>query len=141
MARALAGLLAGLLFGAGLALSGMINPAKVVAFLDIAGAWDPSLAFVMIGAVAITAAGYQLSFLRTRPLFDAGFTLPTREDIDARAVGGAAIFGIGWGIGGYCPGPALAGLGFAATETVAFVAAMVVGMILARLMGARPERG
>jgi hypothetical protein len=97
MARAPAGLLAGLLFGAGLALSGMINPAKVVAFLDIAGNWDPSLAFVMIGAVAMTAAGYQLSILRTRPLFDVGFVLPTRRDIDARLIGGAAIFGIGWG--------------------------------------------
>lgn len=136
MARTFAGLLAGLLFGAGIALSGMINPAKVLAFLDVAGAWDPSLAFVMAGAVGVAAAGYQLSFLRTRPLFAGGFTLPTRRDLDARLLGGAALFGIGWGIGGYCPGPALAGLGFGAPETMGFVAGMVAGMILARRIDA-----
>lgn len=133
MGRILAGLAAGILFGAGLTLSGMINPAKVVAFLDIAGDWDPSLAFVMIGAVVTTAVGYQLSFLRSQPFFETRFTLPTRRDLDRPLILGASLFGIGWGIGGYCPGPALAGLGFGAGETVAFVTAMLVGMLLARM--------
>jgi len=132
MGRVLAGLFAGLLFGAGLSLSGMISPAKVVAFLDIAGAWDPSLAFVMIGAVAVTAAGYRISFLQTRPLFEPTFRLPTRTDLDARLLGGAALFGIGWGLAGYCPGPALAGLGFGRVDTVVFVVMMLIGMMLAR---------
>lgn len=132
MTRVLGGLLAGLLFGAGIALSGMINPAKVAAFLDVAGAWDPSLAFVMLGAVAVTAVGYRLAFRRARPLFAAGFTLPTRSELDFQLLAGAAIFGVGWGLGGYCPGPALAGLAFGAPETLGFVAGMVAGMILAR---------
>ncbi len=132
MGRVLAGLFAGLLFGAGLSLSGMINPAKVVAFLDIAGPWDPSLAFVMIGAVVVTAVGYRVSFLRMRPLFETTFRLPTRTDLDARLLGGAVLFGIGWGLAGYCPGPALAGLGFRRIETVVFVVTMLIGMMLAR---------
>lgn len=137
MTRIFAGLFTGLLFGAGITLSGMINPAKVIAFLDVAGAWDPSLAFVMAGAVGVAAAGYRISFLRTRPLFAEGFSLPRRTDLDFQLVAGAAIFGVGWGIGGYCPGPALAGLGFGAPETLGFVSGMVAGMAFARRATAR----
>lgn len=135
MARILAGLLAGLLFGVGLSLSGMINPAKVIGFLDIAGAWDPSLAFVMLGAVGVTAIGYKVTLRRGAPLLEPGFSLPSRRDLDAPLLIGAALFGAGWGLAGYCPGPAIAGLGFAKIETVAFVAAMLVGMIAARHSG------
>ncbi len=135
MARALGGLIAGLLFGLGLSISGMINPAKVIGFLDIAGEWDPSLAFVMLGGVAVTAIGYRMVLRRGQPLFEPSFALPTRRDIDPSLLLGAGLFGVGWGLGGYCPGPALAGLGFGSTETLAFVAAMLVGMVAARRYG------
>ncbi len=134
MARLVTGLVAGLLFGVGLSVSEMINPAKVLNFLDIFGQWDPSLAFVMLGAVVTTAIGYRLVFRRERPLFESKFVLPTRQDIDARLMAGSAIFGIGWGLGGYCPGPALSGLAFGALETIVFVAAMAAGMILWRML-------
>jgi uncharacterized membrane protein YedE/YeeE len=135
-------LIAGLLFGAGLTLSQMINPAKVLGFLDFGGiangTWDPSLAFVMAGALAVTALGYRLAFRRAAPLAAPKFQLPTRKDIDTRLVAGAAIFGVGWGLAGYCPGPALASLAFGRTEVFVFVAAMLAGMGLFRLMGPRP---
>lgn len=137
MKRLLGGLAAGLLFGAGLSISGMINPAKVIGFLDLAGAWDPSLAFVMLGAVAVTAIGYRTVLRRGQPMFEPRFTLPTRRDIDPSLLLGASLFGIGWGLGGYCPGPALAGLGFVGLETYAFVAAMLIGMIAARWFASR----
>lgn len=132
MARILGGLIAGLLFGAGLMISGMINPAKVIGFLDVFGAWDPSLAFVMLGGVAITAIGYRTVLRRSQPLFEPGFILPTRRDIDLPLLLGAGLFGIGWGLGGYCPGPALAGLGFGSVETLGFVGTMLLGMFVAR---------
>lgn len=132
MGRTLSGLVTGLLFGFGLTISGLINPVKVVAFLDIAGNWDPSLAFVMLGGIAVSAVGFKLVLRRSRPIFQPNFTLPTRKDIDFKLIAGAGIFGVGWGLAGYCPGPALAGLGFGAIETTAFVAAMVVGMFVAR---------
>lgn len=135
MMRTLGGLIAGSLFGAGLAISGMIDPAKVIGFLDIAGVWDPSLAFVMLGGVAVTAIGYRLVLRRDRPMFEPGFIHPTRRDIDPPLVLGAGLFGIGWGLAGYCPGPALAGLGFGRTETLGFVAAMLLGMFVARQSG------
>lgn len=131
MARIIAALIAGIVFGAGLAISQMINPAKVLAFLDVAGEWDPSLAFVMLGAVAVTAVGYRVAFRRQRPAFDTQFHVPTRSDVDARLITGAAVFGAGWGLAGYCPGPALAGLAGGAAETVVFVASMAGAMILA----------
>ena len=137
MLRALAGLVAGSLFGLGFVVSEMINPAKVQAFLDVAGAWDPSLAFVMGGAVIVTFVGYRLVFRRDRPLFEATFSVPTRTDLDARLIGGAVLFGAGWGLAGFCPGPAIAGLALGLRETVAFVAGMAVGMILARWLGDR----
>ncbi|WP_114394546.1 DUF6691 family protein [Oleisolibacter albus] len=134
MARLISSLLAGLLFGAGLALSGMIDPAKVLGFLDVAGDWDPSLAFVMGGALAVTLLGYRLVLRRPHPLFDAAFHLPSRRDIDARLLGGAALFGIGWGLAGYCPGPALASLGFGGRGVLTFVLAMLAGMALFRVL-------
>jgi len=103
--------LIGLVFGLGIALSGTINPAKVLNFFDLAGSWDPSLAFVMGGAPAVTAIGYRLVFGRSRPLIDDRFHMPKARAIDARLIGGAAIFGVGWGISGFCPGGALPALG------------------------------
>ncbi|TVR95590.1 MAG: YeeE/YedE family protein [Rhodospirillales bacterium] len=134
MGRILAGLAAGLLFGAGLSVSAMINPAKVLNFLDIAGTWDPSLLLVMAGAVAVTFAGYRLVLGRDRPVLETSFAVPTRRDIDPPLIIGAAVFGIGWGLGGYCPGPAIAGLAFGATETLVFAAAMVAGMLSWRIV-------
>jgi uncharacterized membrane protein YedE/YeeE len=113
----------------------MINPTKVIGFLDIAGTWDPSLAFVMLGGVAVTAIGYRTVLRRGQPLFEPGFSLPTRRDVDPTLLLGAALFGIGWGLGGYCPGPALAGLGLGSLETVIFVVAMLLGMFAARQSG------
>src|SRR5690242_20545478 len=103
MPRILSGLIAGLLFGAGLSISGMINPEKVIGFLNIAGDWDPSLAFVMLGGVVVTAIGYRTVLRRSQPLFEPSFTLTTRRDIDPSLLLGAGLFGIGWGLGGYCP--------------------------------------
>lgn len=122
--------LLGLLFGFGLVLSGMSNPAKVLNFLDVAGAWDPSLAFVMAGAIAVTAIGFALVRHRETPILEPVFQFPKSTDLDAKLIGGAAIFGIGWGLGGFCPGPALTALPLAATGTLAFVPAMLVGVIL-----------
>jgi uncharacterized membrane protein YedE/YeeE len=124
----------GLLFGAGLVVSGMSDPAKVLNFLDLFGTWDPSLAFVMGGAVLVTFLGYRLVLARGEPIVGSRFHLPTRNDIDGRIVAGPAIFGIGWGLGGFCPGPALSALGLGATGTLAFIPAMVLGMWAARLL-------
>ena len=105
---------AGIMFGLGLVISGMANPAKVLNFLDVAGTWDPSLAFVMVGAVAVTAIGYRLVLARPKPLLASSFHLPTQRRLDARIFVGPAIFGIGWGLSGFCPGPAVTSLGLAA---------------------------
>jgi uncharacterized membrane protein YedE/YeeE len=126
----------GLLFGAGLAISGMADPAKVLNFLDLFGTWDPSLAFVMGGAVLVAFAGYRLVLRRREPIVGGTFHLPTSNDIDSRVIVGPAIFGIGWGLGGFCPGPALAALGLGETGTIAFVPAMILGMWAARLLAA-----
>jgi uncharacterized membrane protein YedE/YeeE len=126
----LAALLSGLLFGVGLGVSGMTLPAKVIGFLDVAGDWDASLAFVMVGAIAVHAVLYRLVRRRPVPLFDGTFHVPTRRDLDARLVVGAALFGVGWGLGGFCPGPALVSLGSGSGAAVLFVAAMLVGMLL-----------
>lgn len=128
MLRSLVALAAGLLFGLGLTVSGMINPAKVLNFLDLAGHWDPSLAFVMAGAIPVAAIGFALARRRAAPLYAAGFSGPTKTQVDAPLVSGAILFGIGWGLVGYCPGPALASLGFGNWRTLLFVAAMLVGM-------------
>ena len=132
MIRFLSSLLAGSLFGIGLLVSQMTNPSKVLAFLDIFGDWDPSLAFVMGGALLVTLVGYRLVLKRSEPLFADNFRLPTRSDIDARLIGGAALFGIGWGLAGLCPGPALAGLAFGGSAIAVFVVAMLVPMIILR---------
>lgn len=122
---------AGLLFGLGLSLGGMTQPAVVLGFLDIFGAWDPRLVFVMAGAVLTTAVGYRLVLRRPRPLLAERFQWPTSRRIDARLVGGAVLFGIGWGIAGYCPGPALASLGAGAPALLMLVACMIAGWWLA----------
>jgi hypothetical protein len=125
--------LAGAIFGLGIAISGMSNPAKVLNFFDVAGSWDPSLIFVMGGALITTAIGYVLVFgARSKPLFDDKFHLPLNKTIDARLVAGAATFGIGWGIAGFCPGGAIPALGFGGLDVIAFVGAMIVGIVLAR---------
>src|SRR5215831_11970661 len=122
----------GLIFGFGLLLSGMLNPAKVLNFLDLggiaSGTWDPSLAFVMAGAVAVTFVGFRLVLRRSQPLFADRFHMPTKRDLDVRIVAGPAIFGIGWGLAGFCPGPALTALGFGTQAAVIFVLAMFAGM-------------
>jgi uncharacterized membrane protein YedE/YeeE len=131
--RVAANLAIGLLFGLGLVISGMVNPAKVQNFLDIFGTWDPSVAFVMASAAAVTFAGYRFAWRKAGPMLDDQFHLPQSTAIDRRLVLGAAIFGIGWGLGGYCPGPALTALGLLAPGTIVFVPAMLVGMWLARM--------
>ena len=118
---------AGFVFGIGLWISGMANPQKVLGFLDVAGDWDASLMFVMAGAVAVTLAGFRWVLKRGKPLLEASFELPTRKDIDLPLVAGAAIFGIGWGIAGYCPGPGITTLSTLSAESIQFVAAMLVG--------------
>lgn len=128
----------GLLFGAGLVVSGMADPAKVLNFLDLFGTWDPSLAFVMGGAVIVAFIGYRLVLRRERPLSGGAFHLPTRQDIDSRILVGPAIFGVGWGLGGFCPGPAIAALGLGAPGTLAFVPAMILGMFAARMLSEKP---
>lgn len=126
-------LLSGLIFGLGLILSGMADPAKVLNFLDLAGSWDPSLAFVMGGAILVTAPGFAwLARARSRPFFDSAFRIPQSRDLDPKLITGAAIFGTGWGLGGFCPGPALTSLPIGATGTLIFVPFMLVGMWAAR---------
>jgi uncharacterized membrane protein YedE/YeeE len=136
--RIFAALACGLLFGTGLTVSQMINPQKVLNFLDVAaipaGRWDPSLALVLLGAVATTAIGYRLVFRRARPLLAPAFSLPSRRDIDARLVLGAVLFGLGWGFVGFCPGPAITALGIGGLPVAVFVFAMLVGMVAFHLL-------
>ncbi len=124
----------GLLFAVGLGLSGMTQPGKVVGFPDVAGAWDPSLAFVMIGALAVFAPAYRWSRRLAAPLGAPGFVDAAERTIDARLVGGAALFGAGWGLSGFCPGPAIVSLGAASHAELVFVPAMLAGMALAALL-------
>lgn len=138
--RLLAALGSGLLFGVGLALSGMMDPEKVLGFLDLAGTWDPSLAFVLAGAVGVSAAGYALTTWMERPVLAPRFEVPTNRRIDTRLLAGAALFGIGWGLAGFCPGPALAGLSLGLPQVALFVAAMLCGMLLQHLsVAGRPS--
>lgn len=130
-------LAAGLIFGLGLVISGMANPAKVLNFLDVAGHWDPSLAFVMLGAIAVTVVGYRFVLRRSQPLLESNFHLPTQNAIDRPLVVGSAIFGLGWGLFGFCPGPAITSLGLAATGTLVFVPAMLIGIAAAALIRKR----
>ena len=128
--NALAAFGTGLLFGAGLILSGMTDPGKVIGFLDVTGRWDPSLAFVMAGAIAVGFFGFAFAGRRGRTFLGAALQLPTRRDIDARLVAGSVVFGIGWGLAGFCPGPALVAFGAGFDKAAAFVAAMLAGMAI-----------
>lgn len=121
-------LLAGLVFGLGLIVSGMADPAKVLGFLDLAGRWDPSLAFVMAGAIAVGLMAFAVARRRTVSFLGAEMKLPKANEIDRRLIGGGLLFGIGWGIAGFCPGPALVALGMGEKKAVVFVAAMLIGM-------------
>lgn len=132
----IANLIAGLVFGIGLVISGMADPAKVLNFLDVAGAWDPSLAFVMGGAIAVALPGYWLAFRRSKPLLADRYSLPPEHSIDPRLIAGAAVFGIGWGLAGFCPGPALVSLALGAQGTLVFVPAMLVGIAVAAALRA-----
>jgi uncharacterized protein len=122
-------LLSGILFALGLIVSQMVNPAKVLNFLDVAGTWDPTLAFVMGGALLVTIPAFRLILKRPQPLFARRFYMPTKQDIDARLVIGATLFGIGWGLAGLCPGPAITALATGLLPVVGFVAAMVAGAL------------
>jgi uncharacterized membrane protein YedE/YeeE len=135
--RYLPPLVSGAIFGAGLAIGGMTDPARVRGFLDLFGKWDPTLAFVMGGAVAVMAVAWRVREVMDRPLFGEGFSLPNRSDLDSRLIAGAALFGVGWGIAGLCPGPAVAALALAPTSAVPFVLAMLAGMALHRLLPLR----
>ncbi|MEE4189120.1 MAG: DUF6691 family protein [Roseobacter sp.] len=132
--KVIANYLIGVVFGVGISISGMANPAKVLNFFDIAGTWDPSLIFVMGGALVTTFVGYKLVFGLKAPIFEDGFSLPTSRMIDAKLVGGSAVFGIGWGIAGFCPGGALPALGTGRWEVFAFVAALLCGIFLAKFI-------
>ena len=121
-------LLAGLVFGLGLIVSGMANPAKVIGFLNLAGPWDPSMAFVMAGAIAVGAVAFFVARRRSVSLLGAAMKLPTARDIDRRLVLGSLVFGVGWGLAGFCPGPGLVALGMGEFKAMVFVAAMLVGM-------------
>lgn len=129
--------ISGIIFAAGLAISGMTQPSKVIGFLDFFGPWDPSLAFVMGGAVLVNAILYRFIIKRDRPLLASEFKLPTRNDIEWRLVVGGALFGIGWGLAGYCPGPGITALSSFAAPAVTFVAAMAGGMLLYSLFEKR----
>ncbi|MDT8398351.1 MAG: DUF6691 family protein [Pseudomonadales bacterium] len=132
--RLIHALVTGLVFGLGIAISGMMNPAKVLNFFDITDHWDPSLAFVMIGAIAVTIPGYRLVWRRRAPLFGDSFQLPAAREINARLIGGSALFGIGWGIAGFCPGAALPALGLGRWEVALFIAAYIAGLAVARYL-------
>lgn len=140
MVLVLAALGAGVLFGLGLSISEMINPAKVLAFLDIAGAWDPSLALVMAGALLVTLPAYRAAQGRPRPMLAERFYWPTAQVIDFRLICGAALFGIGWGLVGFCPGPAFASVAFGAPKPFIFIGAMVIGAMLARMVPRADEQ-
>ena len=132
-----ASLLAGLVFGLGLIVSGMANPAKVLGFLDLGGAWDPSLAFVMAGAIAVGAMAFAVARKRTVSFLGATMKLPTSRDIDGRLVIGSVVFGIGWGVAGFCPGPGLVALGMGEVKALVFVVAMLLGMGMFELIERR----
>jgi uncharacterized membrane protein YedE/YeeE len=132
-------LIAGLLFGLGLILSGMTNPAKVIGFLDLAGDWDPSLALVMLGAIAAAFVPFKLAKARSRTLLGGPMRLPTASDIDRRLIGGSLTFGVGWGLAGYCPGPALASLLVGGIKPLIFVVAMLAGMAVHALLQTRRD--
>jgi uncharacterized membrane protein YedE/YeeE len=135
--RNLVAVIGGLLFGLGLALSEMINPRRVLGFLDVLGDWDPTLLFVMIGAIPVSAIAYLIVKRSSKPRLAETYQIPRRTDIDRTLLGGAALFGIGWGIGGYCPGPIIAMFSLQWREPIIFVAAMLLGSLLYRIIRAQ----
>lgn len=139
LAQNLAALAAGLLFGLGLGFAQMIDPQRVIGFLDIFGIWDPTLAFVMGGAVLVTLISFRLILRRPTPLLSRKFFVPTRSDIDRPLVLGAVLFGVGWGLGGYCPGPAVAALSLGSANPFLFIAAMIVGSLAHKTLARRAQ--
>ena len=138
MRQIVSSLLIGALFGAGLTVSEMVDPARVVGFLDVAGRWDPTLVFVMAGALCVSAPAFLLARRAgATPFLASAFEIPTRRDIEARLVVGAAIFGVGWGLSGLCPGPAITGLSTGVAPIAAFAASMLAGMALFRYWDTR----
>ena len=138
MMKLFSSVVSGAIFGLGIAISGMANPAKVLNFFDVFGTWDPSLAFVMGGALITTAIGYRIIFgWQNKPFFAEMFHVPARTDIDSRLVLGSAGFGVGWGIAGFCPGGAIPALGLGHSETFIFMGAMIAGIVVARLANSR----
>ncbi len=135
--RIFVALISGLLFGLGLGFSQMIDPEKVIGFLDLAGNWDPTLAFVMGGAVLVTIISFQFILKRPTPVLNGKFYVPTRKDIDTPLLIGSALFGIGWGIGGYCPGPAITALMLGTLNPLLFIAAMIIGSLVYRWLSTR----
>lgn len=133
-------LISGILFGAGLTLSGMTDPARVRGFLDLFGAWDPTLAFVMGGAVLVMAVAWRIRNRMGTPIFAERFSLPDRKDLDGRLIFGSILFGIGWGLAGLCPGPAVASLALSPLDVLPFVVAMVAGMAAQQTLGLKPWR-
>lgn len=136
MRQAIVSFFVGLLFAIGLGVAGMTQPTKVIGFLNIAH-WDPSLMFVMLGSIAVHAPLYRLIRKRKSPLFDTQWHVPTRNDVTSKLVLGAAVFGVGWGLAGYCPGPALTSLASLDVRPIAFVATMIIGMVSANLVNSR----
>ena len=130
----------GLIFGIGLIMSGMTNPAKVQNFLDLFGTWDPSLALVMGGAILITMPGFWLAKKRQTPFFEDSFLIPQKTNLDFYLLTGSAIFGIGWGLGGFCPGPVIVSISNGSTGTILFVITMLIGMVLAKLLILRLQK-
>lgn len=140
MIRQVLVLFSGVLFALGLGISEMTRPEKVLGFLDVFGQWDPSLAFVMGGAIVVYAVALQVAGKKDRPAFAPTFRIPTRRDVDAKLLGGAAIFGVGWGLAGFCPGPGLVAASAGVTAALYFVPALIVGMMLHRFLPARKSR-
>lgn len=136
MKKNAAAFVAGLLFAIGLALAGMTQPSKVIGFLDFFGDWDPSLAFVMVGAIGVHFVFLRFLLKRRSPLFAEAFRVPTRRDLTPQLVGGAALFGIGWGLGGFCPGPGIASIGTFGAHALLFTGTMALGMLVHRWIGA-----
>lgn len=152
MNKSITAFISGAVFAAGLGLGGMTQPAKVLGFLDLAGAWDPSLAFVMLGALGLNIVLFRFILRRVGPIFGGVFQLPSRKDIDPRLVTGAALFGVGWGLAGYCPGPGLSALAAGRIPALVFVVTMAAGMVAQRWLdgvldgaskgaAAKPARG
>ena len=138
MIKLLSSLIIGAIFGIGIAISGMANPAKVLNFFDLFGTWDPSLIFVMGGAMITAMIGYRLVFgKQSKPVLEDNFSLPTDTNIDTRLVVGSSFFGIGWGIAGFCPGGAIPALGLGYQETFVFIGAMIIGILLARFVNTK----